>query len=243
MMIDARHIVHRYSGVLAVDGVSLTIEKGSFCALLGPNGAGKSTLAQILSGVLWPTSGSLLYEGVTSTKASARGRSLVRSGICLVPEGRRLFGQLTIEENLVLGGYGAGFGRSRIKARLDEVVEILPTRLRDGMRTRQAGMLSGGERQMLALARALMADPQMLLIDEPSMGLAPILIEKVYEVLTALNQQGVTVMVIEQQATHAIRFAQSIHVLERGKISYAGPADGAAVAEALRSGYVGTAID
>lgn len=241
-MIDARNIVHRYSGVLAIDGASLSIEKGSFCALLGPNGAGKSTLAHILSGMLWPASGSVSYEGVASPKAAARGRGLVRSGICLVPEGRRLFGQLTIEENLVLGGYGAGLGRTRIQERLDEVIEILPARLREGMRTRHAGMLSGGERQMLALARALMANPKMLLIDEPSMGLAPILIEKVYEVLVDLNHRGVTVMVIEQQATHAIRFARTVHILERGKVSYSGPANSAAAAEALRAGYVGTAI-
>ena len=239
--IRASAISHRYSGVLALDDLSILIEKGSFSAVLGPNGAGKSTLAQILAGMLKPSSGSVAYAGLASS-ALRPGSGLIRSGICLVPEGRRLFGQLTIEENLVLGGYGAGLNRAQTRQRMESAVAILPPGLRKGMRSRLAGMLSGGERQMLALGRALMADPSTMLIDEPSMGLAPILIDKVYQVLSALNQRGVTIVVIEQQATHAIKLAKTVHVLERGRLIYSGPAGSEAAANALRSGYVGAAV-
>ncbi|CAN5693701.1 ABC transporter ATP-binding protein [soil metagenome] len=237
-VIVATDIRHRYSGVLALDGLSIAIASGSFAAVLGPNGAGKSTLAQILTGMLKQSSGTVSYAGVPDGKARP-GEGMIRSGICLIAEGRRLFGQLTIEENLILGGYGAGLKRKEIRDRMEEVVPTLPAALREGMRTRQAGMLSGGERQMLALARALMADPRVMIIDEPSMGLAPILIDKVYEVLKALNKRGVTILVVEQQATHAIVAADTVHVLERGKLIYSGAAKGDAATQALRAGYVG----
>jgi len=241
LAIEARGLTHRYSGVLALDGLSISIARGSFSAVLGPNGAGKSTLAQILSGMLKPTAGSVAYAGVAPS-AVRPGRGLIRSGICLVPEGRRLFGQLSIEENLVLGGYGAGLNRAQTRQRMQEAIEVLPTSLREGMRSRLAGLLSGGERQMLALGRALMANPNTIIIDEPSMGLAPLLIQKVYEVLSTLNQRGVTIVVVEQQATHAIRSARAIHVMERGKLTYSGPATGNAAEQALRAGYVGEAV-
>lgn len=235
-VIEAKGISHRYNGVLALDDLSLSISAGSFSAVLGPNGAGKSTLAMILSGMLKPSSGLLTYAGLDRS-AIHPGRGLIRSGICLVPEGRRLFGQLTVEENLVLGGYGAGLNRAESRRRMEVAIEILPAGLREGMKTRQAGMLSGGERQMLALARALMADPKVMLIDEPSMGLAPILTGKVYEVLSGLNRRGVTIIVVEQQATHALMAANMLHVLERGKLIYSGVPTGDAAAKALRAGY------
>jgi branched-chain amino acid transport system ATP-binding protein len=241
LAIDAKGLTHRYSGVLALDGLSISIARGSFSAVLGPNGAGKSTLAQILSGMLKPTAGTVTYSGVAPSEVRP-GHGLIRSGICLVPEGRRLFGQLSIEENLLLGGYGAGLNRAQTRQRMQEAIDVLPASLREGMRTRLAGMLSGGERQMLALGRALMANPNTIIIDEPSMGLAPLLIQKVYEVLSGLNRRGVTILVVEQQATHAIRMAQDIHVMERGKLIYNGPATGAAAEQALRSGYVGEAV-
>lgn len=241
LAIEAKGLTHRYSGVLALDGLSITIARGSFSAVLGPNGAGKSTLAQILSGMLKPTSGTVTYAGIAPS-AVRPGRGLIRSGICLVPEGRRLFGQLSIEENLLLGGYGAGLNRAQTRQRMQEAIEVLPASLREGMRTRLAGMLSGGERQMLALGRALMASPNTIIIDEPSLGLAPLLIQRVYEVLSGLNRRGVTIVVVEQQATHAIRMAQDIHVMERGKLIYSGPAISAAAEQALRSGYVGEAV-
>jgi branched-chain amino acid transport system ATP-binding protein len=238
--IEAKGLVHRYSGVLALDDLSIAFERGSFSAVLGSNGAGKSTLAQLLSGMLKPTAGTIRYGGLDEACVKL-GRGLIRSGVCLVPEGRRLFGQLSIEENLVLGGYGAGLGRVQIRQRMQEVLEMLPAGLREGMRTRLAGMLSGGERQMLALARALMAKPSTIIIDEPSMGLAPLLIQKVYDILSDLHRRGVTIVVVEQQATHALLSAQTVHVMERGRLIYSGPPSSSEVEAALRSGYVGGA--
>lgn len=237
LAIQANKLTHRYSGVLAVDDLSIDIALGSFSAVLGSNGAGKSTLAQILSGMLKPTAGTVRYAGLDPSTVRL-GRGLIRSRVCLVPEGRRLFGQLTIEENLILGGFGVGLNRAQTRQRMQETIEILPPGLREGMRSRLAGTLSGGERQMLALGRALMADPNIIIIDEPSMGLAPLLIHKVYEVLTTLNQRGVTIVVVEQQATHAIRSADTIHVMERARLIYSGPANTAAAEQALRSGFV-----
>jgi branched-chain amino acid transport system ATP-binding protein len=208
--------------------------------VIGSNGAGKSTLAQLLSGMLKPTAGTIRYGGLDEACVKL-GQGLIRSGVCLVPEGRRLFGQLSIEENLVLGGYGAGLGRVQIRQRMQEVLEMLPAGLREGMRTRLAGMLSGGERQMLALARALMAKPSTIIIDEPSMGLAPLLIQKVYDILSDLHRRGVTIVVVEQQATHALLSAQTVHVMERGRLIYSGPPSSSEVEAALRSGYVGGA--
>jgi branched-chain amino acid transport system ATP-binding protein len=238
--IEAKGLVHRYSGVLALDDLSIAFERGSFSAVLGSNGAGKSTLAQLLSGMLKPTAGTIRYGGLDEACVKL-GQGLIRSGVCLVPEGRRLFGQLSIEENLVLGGYGAGLGRVQIRQRMQEVLEMLPAGLREGMRTRLAGMLSGGERQMLALARALMAKPSTIIIDEPSMGLAPLLIQKVYDILSDLHRRGVTIVVVEQQATHALLSAQTVHVMERGRLIYSGPPSSSEVEAALRSGYVGGA--
>ncbi|HSW16786.1 MAG TPA: ATP-binding cassette domain-containing protein [Ramlibacter sp.] len=239
-VIEVRGVTHRYGGVLALEDLSLTIERGSFSAVLGSNGAGKSTLALIIAGMLSPTAGQVRYGALSRAVKPRPGAGLARSGVCLVPEGRRLFADLSIHENLVLGGYGAGLGRAQISQRLEQIVPILPERLRADMRGRTAGMLSGGERQMLALARALMADPSVILIDEPSMGLAPILVDQLYDVLHELHQRGVTIVVIEQQATHALRMATTAHVLERGRLIHSGPAADDAVQEALMAGHVGS---
>ncbi len=232
---EARNIRHNYSGVLALDGVSIRIERGSFTAILGPNGAGKSTLAQILGGLLKPSAGEVIFDG----GQGLRGRSLVRQGICLVPEGRRLFGELTIEENLVVAGYGAGLKHKQLRERVAQVAETLPSNLREGMASRLAMTLSGGERQLLALSRALMSAPRLILLDEPSMGLAPMMVDKVYEILADLHNGGVAVVVIEQIATHALEHADKIYLLSRGQIVYGGPPSDEAVAEAIKLSYVG----
>jgi len=224
-VLAAQGITHRYGGVLALQEVSLGIARASFSAILGPNGAGKSTLALLLGGMLEPTSGRVLRTDAT-----------VRVG--LVPEGRRLFGQLSVRENLLLGGYGAKLDRRTIASRMDEVLTIMPRSLQEAL-ARPAVTLSGGERQMLALGRALMARPDVILLDEPSLGLAPVLIDKIYEVLVELHRQGTTIVVIEQMGTHALEHASALVVLQRGRVVHEGPATGAAAEEALRSGYVG----
>ena len=236
--IAVTNIIHRYAAVLALNGVSLDVQPGSFTTVLGPNGAGKSTLAQILCGVMRPTGGSVEVEDIPQTK-SAR-RAFVEQGVVLVPEGRRLFGQLSVRENLLLGAYGASCTGAEMNRRLAETIELMPRAVQEGQ-SRAAATLSGGEQQMLALGRAMMAAPRTIVMDEPSLGLAPILIDKVYEVLGQLNASGVTVVVIEQIATHAMRYSKSLTVLDRGSIVYSGSVTDAAAAEALKVGYLGHA--
>ena len=221
-ILEARAIGHRYSGVLALTGVSMRIGRGSFNAVLGPNGAGKSTLAQILGGLLAPTTGSVIREV---------GRTW--RDVSLVPEGRHLFGQLTIEQNLIVAGYGAGLNRHQSRNRIRALAAFLPEALRDGMATRHAVSLSGGERQIIALVRALMGEPRLIIIDEPSLGLAPIVTDRVYGLLQGLHQDGVTIVVVEQIATHAAEHADTLHLLSRGQIVYSGPASGEAADFAL----------
>jgi branched-chain amino acid transport system ATP-binding protein len=237
--IEALGLKHRYAGVLALDGVDLSVARGDFVAILGPNGAGKSTLAMILGGLLRPSGGRISIEGVDRTD-SKRDRGFVDAGISLVPERRRLFGQLTVDENLILGAYGVGCDRVETRRRLNEVLGLMLPAIQNG-RGRAAAMFSGGEQQMLAIGRALMADPRILILDEPSLGLAPIMTDRVYELLAKLHRSGVTVMVVEQIATHAVQFAKWIAVIERGTICYTGSVSDAATEEALRIGYLGHA--
>lgn len=236
--IAVTNIIHRYAAVLALNGVSLDVQPGSFTTVLGPNGAGKSTLAQILCGVLRPTGGTVEVEGIAQKKSMRR--AFVEQGVVLVPEGRRLFGQLSVRENLLLGAYGASCTGAEMNQRLAETIELMPRAVREGQ-SRAAATLSGGEQQMLALGRAMMAAPRTIVMDEPSLGLAPILIDKVYEVLGQLNAGGVTVVVIEQIATHAMRYSKSLTVLDRGSIVYSGSVTDAAAADALKVGYLGHA--
>ena len=231
-------IVHRYAAVLALNGVSLDVPAGSFTAVLGPNGAGKSTLAQILCGVIHPTSGTVEVDGVAQPRLARR--AFVDQGVVLVPEGRRLFGQLSCRENLMLGAYGARCSAAETQRRLVETLALMPKSVQDGQ-DRAAATLSGGEQQMLALGRAVMAKPRTIVMDEPSLGLAPILIDQVYDVLGKLNAAGVTVVVIEQVAAHAMRHARTMTVLDRGTIGYSGSVTDASAAEALQIGYLGHA--
>jgi branched-chain amino acid transport system ATP-binding protein len=236
--VAVKDIVHRYAGVLALNGVSLDVQAGTFTAVLGPNGAGKSTLAQILCGVLRPTKGTVSVDGVPRVKRSRR--AFVEDGVVLVPEGRRLFGQLSVKENLILGAYGARANSIETQRRLEQTLELMPKAVQIGQ-DRAAATLSGGEQQMLAVGRAIMAAPRVVVLDEPSLGLAPILIDKVYEVLAKLHESGVTVVVIEQIAAHAMRHAKSLTVLDRGSIVYSGSATDKAAEEALKVGYLGHA--
>ena len=230
---------HHYSGVVALDNVSILLEAGSFTAILGPNGAGKSTLAQILGGLMSSTTGDLFYGGSPRKVDVARGA--VSDGICLVPEGRRLFGQLTIKENLVAAGYGIGLNKKAMRERINEVSKILPPALSSDMDSRFCMSLSGGERQILALCRALISRPQLIILDEPSMGLAPVMVDRVYKVLSELNAKGTAVVVIEQIATHATEHAEKLYILSRGKVAYCGPARGQSAVDAIQLSYLGHA--
>jgi ABC-type branched-subunit amino acid transport system ATPase component/ABC-type branched-subunit amino acid transport system permease subunit len=231
-VLSAQDVQHRYGGVLALDKVSIDIGKGSFVSVLGSNGAGKSTLAMILSGLLHPSAGKVAAGGA-ALNGSAREQR-----ISLVPEGRRLFGQLSVRENLLLGGYAAGASRDEIANRMQAVAQGLPKAVRDDL-GRAAATLSGGEQQMLAIGRALMAEPRTLIIDEPSMGLAPILIKQVYEQLADLHGKGVTILLMEQMATNAVRHSDRMIILDRGRVVYSGAPTGDEASAALVSGYIG----
>lgn len=234
-ILQVKGLEHRYSGVLAIDGMDLDVIAGGFLAVLGPNGAGKSTLARLLAGLLPPTRGELWFEGARVVPI-ADGIGLVDRGVALIPEGRRLFGQMSAEENLLLGAFGSP--RLEKARRLEKIYELMPVAIKAG-RNRAAASFSGGEQQMLALGRALMRSPRVLIVDEPSLGLAPILTQKVYELLSRMSREGISIVVLEQLATNAIEHADHFVVLNRGRIIKNGGTKDPDVVEAIQIGYLG----
>jgi branched-chain amino acid transport system ATP-binding protein len=209
----------RYGVIEALKGIDLALEQGEITALLGANGAGKSTTLLALSGLLKPTAGSILFDNVEITQLAAH--EIFARGLVQVPEGREILTTLTVRENLMLGAYRRR-GAADIAADLRRMLEIFPRlheRL-DGV----AGNLSGGEQQVLAIARALMAKPRVLLLDEPSMGLAPVLVQEIFKTLRDLNRQGLTILLVEQNARQALAIAHRAYVMENGKTLLAGPA-------------------
>jgi branched-chain amino acid transport system ATP-binding protein len=208
-----------YGKVEAVSGVSLDMQSGHIVTVIGPNGAGKTTLLAALMGLL-PSKGESSYEGQDLRLLSTEER--VRRGICLVPERRELFTEMTVADNLVLGAYTRWSDREAVQRDLQEVYERFP-RLSE-RRSQLAGTLSGGERQMLALGRALMAKPRLLLLDEPSLGLAPLIVREIFRIVTGLRELGVSILLVEQNARAALETADYGYVLETGCIVHAGPA-------------------
>lgn len=201
-----------YGSIHAIKGVSFEVNQGEIVTMIGANGAGKSTTMNTVAGLLKPKSGSITFEGhdVTTTPAN----KVVSLGLALCPEGRRVFQQMSVRENLEMGGYTRPAGE--IAASLDQVFEQFP-RLKE--RQRQiSGTLSGGEQQMLAIARALMADPKVLLLDEPSLGLAPLLVRSIFDSVRKINRQGVTVILVEQNARAALKLASRGYVIEVGRV-------------------------
>jgi branched-chain amino acid transport system ATP-binding protein len=208
-----------YGKVEAVSGVSLDMQAGQIVTVIGPNGAGKTTLLAALMGLL-PAKGGIRYQGNDCTGLLTEER--VRAGICLVPERRELFTEMTVEDNLVLGAYTRWRDRAAVARDLDEVYARFP-RLSE-RHTQLAGTLSGGERQMLALGRALMTKPRLLLLDEPSLGLAPLIVREIFRIVTALRDLGVSILLVEQNARAALETADFGYVLETGAIVHSGKA-------------------
>jgi branched-chain amino acid transport system ATP-binding protein len=206
--------VHSYYGnIQALKGISLTVEEGEVVTLIGSNGAGKSTTLRSISGLTPPREGSIKFEGLEIGETSAQ--DIVRLGISQSPEGRKCFQRMTVRENLELGAYLRRDGN--IGKDLDRVFDLFP-RLKERER-QKAGTMSGGEQQMLAIGRALMANPKLLLLDEPSMGLAPILVERIYETVAEINRQGTTILLVEQNANFALGYSNRAYVLETGSIA------------------------
>jgi branched-chain amino acid transport system ATP-binding protein len=211
--LEIENLEVRYGAVAAVRGVGLTVGQGEIVGLIGPNGAGKSTTLHAIMGTVQPSAGEIRLRG-----RSIRGRrpeQIARAGIALVPEGRRIFAELTVEENLRLG-LSARSSRVGSKEALEEVYTLFPV-VRESRR-RSAGVLSGGQQQQLAIARALVAGPEVLLLDEPSLGLAPTVVDTVFQVLQAIRERGVTVLLVEQRAQRTVAFADRTHVLANGEL-------------------------
>ena len=222
-----------YGSIHAIKGVSFEVNEGEIVTLIGANGAGKSTTLNTVAGLMKPRSGAIAFEG--QQVAGMPASKIVPQGMALCPEGRRVFQQMTVRENLEMGGYTRPAGE--ISASLDDVFERFP-RLKE--RHRQiAGTLSGGEQQMLAMGRALMSKPKLLMLDEPSMGLAPILVEQIFDIVKELNKAGTTILLVEQNARMALSIAHRAYVLETGTISMSGDAHELAEDDRVRKAYLG----
>jgi branched-chain amino acid transport system ATP-binding protein len=225
-----------YGGIQAVKGIDLEVRDGELVCLIGANGAGKTTTLKGICGLLPVKSGTIRYAGDDITGVPSY--RLVRRGLAMVPEGRGMFGALTIEENLAMGAY-ARTDRAAVRADAERVFALFP-RLKE-RRRQTAGTLSGGEQQMLAMARALMSRPRLLLLDEPSMGLAPLMVQKVFETVIAVAKEGVTMLLIEQNAKLALEVSDRGYVMESGEITLEGPASALLHDPKVRAAYLGEA--
>jgi branched-chain amino acid transport system ATP-binding protein len=226
--------VHSYYGnIAALQGVSMTVDRGEIVTLIGANGAGKTTTLKTISGLIHPRQGSVSFEGRDISRVAAH--RLVREGIGHAPEGRRIFTRMTVYENLLMGAFTRDL--KTVGPDIDRVMTLFP-RLRE--RTHQlGGTLSGGEQQMLAIGRAMMSQPRVLLLDEPSLGLAPILVAQVFETIQEINAQGTTVLLVEQNALQALSIAHRAYVLQTGRVVLSGPAAEVKENETVRKAYLG----
>jgi branched-chain amino acid transport system ATP-binding protein len=233
-LLEVNNIHTYYDKIHALKGISLTVEQGEIVTLIGANGAGKTTTLRAISGLIKPRQGNILLEGEDTISFAAH--DLVYKGIAMVPEGRGIFGKMSVRENLEMGAYSRN-DKEGIQKDLDWVFEILP-RLKE--REKQvAGTLSGGEQQMLATARALMAKPRIMLMDEPSMGLAPVLVEAIFDIIEKINKEGTTILLVEQNATMALSIANRGYVLQTGEIVISDTAANLRKNEMVQKAYLG----
>lgn len=232
LKIDAINVY--YGAIHALKGISVDVAEGEIVTLIGANGAGKSTILRTISGLLRPKTGQVLFEG--KNIASVPAQDIVKLGISQVPEGRRIFAHMSVLENLELGAYIRS-DKSEIKKDMESVFVRFP-RLAE-RREQLAGTLSGGEQQMLAMGRALMSRPRLLLLDEPSMGLAPLLVKEIFSIIKEINESGTTVLLVEQNANMALSIADKAYVLETGRITLSGTAKELSESEAVRKAYLG----
>lgn len=234
MKLEIRDLCVSYGGICALKGVSLSVDEGQIVTLIGANGAGKSTTLRAISGLQKVQSGSILYGGEELTSLPAK--EIVRRGIIHVPEGRRVFPDMTVAENLKIGAF-LRTDKAAIAQDMDYVYSLFP-RLKE--RSWQlAGTLSGGEQQMLAVGRALMSRPKVLMMDEPSLGLAPLIVKDIFSIIRRVNQDGITVLLIEQNANAALRIADYGYVLETGTIALSGTGEELLKNESVREAYLG----
>ncbi|MGQ0544610.1 MAG: ABC transporter ATP-binding protein [Betaproteobacteria bacterium] len=233
-MLSVRELVTAYGKIEALRGVSLEVAAGSITCLLGPNGAGKTTLMLSIAGILRPRQGAIRYAGQDIT--GLRPHDVVRLGVALVPENRLVFPSMSVLDNLLAGAYQRNDG---IEADIERVFERFP-RLKERS-AQAAGTLSGGEQQMLAVARALMSRPKLLLMDEPSLGLAPLVVEEIFRIIAELNRDGTTIFLVEQNAHLALKVASHFYLIEQGRVSFSGDPGSLAEDEVIRRAYLGSA--
>ncbi|MBR5547226.1 MAG: ABC transporter ATP-binding protein [Clostridia bacterium] len=231
LKVDNIHVF--YGAIHAIKGISFEVEEGEIVTLIGANGAGKSTTLNTIAGLLKPREGSITFDGKNITGMNAS--KMVYNGMALCPEGRRIFQQMTVRENLEMGGFSRP--NAEIDGSIEDVFNRFP-RLRE--REKQiAGTLSGGEQQMLAMGRALMSKPKLLMLDEPSMGLAPILVEQIFDIIKELHEAGTTILLVEQNAQMALSIADRAYVLGTGQITMSGPAAEVLADDRVRAAYLG----
>lgn len=233
-LLEIENLEVNYGMIKALKGVSFEVNKGEIIALIGANGAGKTTTLHAISGILPSTSGEIIYNGQNITKTPAH--KIVKLGISQVPEGRRVFSQLSVFENLLMGAYTRR-DKSEINEDLEKIYERFP-RLEE-RKNQIVGTLSGGEQQMLAMGRALMSKPEIILLDEPSMGLSPIFVSEIFDIIKALNEGGTTVLLVEQNAKKALSIADRAYVLETGNVVLSGKAENIMNDDTVKKAYLG----
>jgi branched-chain amino acid transport system ATP-binding protein len=235
-LLEIDGLVARYGRITALDGISLRVDAGEIVTLIGANGAGKTTTLRAISGLIRPAAGTIRFDGHDLRRLSPS--EIVRLGIGHAPEGRRVFPRMTVRENLELGAYTRS-GKAEIAADLDAVLATFP-RLAERI-DQKAGTMSGGEQQMLAIGRALMGRPRLLLLDEPSLGLAPLFVQTIFGVIRTINATGTTILLIEQNANQALAIASRGYVLETGSVAFAGTSSELLASEAVQAAYLGGA--
>lgn len=233
-MLKIENLEVAYGNIKAIKGISLEVNQGEIVTLIGSNGAGKSTTLRAISGILKPKSGSITFNG--EQIEGIEGHKIVAKGICQSPEGRRIFPKMSVDENLDLGAFLRD-DKAGIAADRERVLELFP-RLRERI-DQKAGTMSGGEQQMLAVGRALMGSPKLLLLDEPSMGLAPVLVDMIFETIEKINKQGTTILLVEQNALAALNVADRAYVLESGSIKMSGKAKDLISNDEVTKAYLG----
>ncbi|MCR4821746.1 MAG: ABC transporter ATP-binding protein [Treponema sp.] len=233
-MLQVKDLTVSYGSILALKGISFDVKKGEIISLIGANGAGKTTTLHSISNLIKKQSGSVIFKGEDITNLAAD--KIVKSGLIHVPEGRRVFSNLTVKENLEMGAF-LRKDKAGIKEDLEKVYELFP-RLKERIK-QLSGTLSGGEQQMLAMGRGLMSKPELLLLDEPSMGLAPILVDEIFDIIQKINATGTTILLVEQNAFKAMSIANRVYILETGQVASSGNAEDMIHDEAVKKAYLG----
>ncbi|MFC4161666.1 ABC transporter ATP-binding protein [Chitinimonas lacunae] len=233
-LLEVKGLQVAYGGIQAVRGIDLEIKQGELVALIGANGAGKTTTLKTLSGMLKPNAGTITYQGESTARLPVH--HYVQRGLAMVPEGRGIFGRLTVEENLLMGAYYRS-DKDEIQKDIERVYTLFP-RLKERYK-QLAGTLSGGEQQMVAMGRAMLSRPKLLLLDEPSMGLAPIIVQKIFEIIRTIAAEGVTMLLVEQNAKLALKTANRGYVMESGRITFADSSEALLSNEKVQHAYLG----